>query len=141
MKQMSLRIEDRTFQKLSTLGKNPTEAIQTIAEISINAYQRTRQELKGIFSKAELLAITSRYNGYIPNYELDSSTEIFVFGMEDFEKYDLIPEKIDFTVFLEKCSKLTSFQVAVIVRECSLFWYDNTSTYYQDFDIFYNSLA
>lgn len=136
MKAITIRVEDNFANFLQNIGSSHSETTRSLAEMAAYSARKTIGELKGVFSEKELFLILSRYNGYIPNYEMDCSVDIFVIVLQEYKQHELLDYEVDFDVLIEKSRKLTSFQITVLVRECNRFWYDETADFHNNIEKF-----
>lgn len=73
---------------------------------------QTLDEIKGVFTKEELMSLADCFNGTMLEPTFTTHNKYLVAQIEDFEKYEngVSRHKADYNKFLEKIKKLTSAQ-------------------------------
>ncbi|MBV5334194.1 MAG: hypothetical protein JZU49_00120 [Sulfuricurvum sp.] len=124
MKNVTIRLDDQHARMLTEIDAKPTTAAQIAIEILNLTRRSTLNELKGVFSREEITAMADSFNGLIPTWKIMCNTSVLVAHTEDAEKYQQSASqhgaKID--ELLEKLSKLTAAQAAILQLELVSYW-------------------
>lgn len=92
-------------------------------------YRRTMDEIGGLFTREEALAIANAFNGTMMSEQLVARPEVFLAQMSDSEELDggVVSFGADPNGLLEKIKGLKAAQVYYILREVVLWWHQGPS--------------
>lgn len=124
MKNITIRADEETLGNLSEINVKQTTAAQTAIEVFAWLRKATLHELKGMFSREELIALLDSFNGLIPTWRFMCNTQVLVAHTEDAEKYQrsMSMHGANSDVLLQKLAKLTSAQATILQLELVSFW-------------------
>lgn len=140
MKNISIRLDDRTAAMLPDLSTRPTTAAQTAVETLLWLRQATLRELKGLFNRAEIIGLADSFNGLIPTWQIMVNPSVLVAHTEDAEHYQssLTMHGADPAILLPKLEKLTAAQATILQLELWAFWNRDESNPSPDLEQFVN---
>lgn len=131
MKQISLRVDEDDLKKVLDIDidKRQSSAIQAVMSIYNSIRRATRNELNGIFTRQELITLLDATNGTMPVWQYIANREMFIFHIEDAEKYQNSASMhgTDLPELCKKLERLTTAQVAVLQIELHVFWHHRSS--------------
>lgn len=141
MKNVTIRINEETATQLSEISERPTTAAQEALEAFIWLRRATLYELKGLFSREEIIALLDSFNGLIPTWRLMVNPSTLVAHTEDAERYQgsLSMHQADPESLIAKLKKLTPAQATTLQLELWAFW--NRSDNPADFETFIEMLS
>ena len=124
MKQTTVRFDDQSLRMLTEIDQKPTTAAQTVIEVFGYLRRATLGELKGMFTREEIIALSDSFNGLMPTWQIMCNTAVFVAHTADAEKfqYSISSHGADPAVLLEKLSKLSAAQATILQLELVVFW-------------------
>jgi hypothetical protein len=124
MKQTTIRYSENIGQMLAEIDEKSTTAAQNVLELFGYLRRATLSEMKGKFTREEIIAMADAYNGTIPTWQYLANPGMFVAHMEDAEKFDgtCTRQKADPDKLIDKIGSLTSAQVAILQLELARFW-------------------
>lgn len=124
MKNISIRLDDRTAAMLPDLSMRPTTAAQAAVETLLWLRQATLRELKGLFTRDEIIGLADSFNGLIPTWEIMVNPSVLVAHTEDAEHFQqsLSMHSADPAILLPKLEKLTAAQATILQLELWAFW-------------------
>jgi hypothetical protein len=98
--------------------------LQVAAEAYFELQMRTLYELKGMFSREEIMAICDNMNGSMISPEFASSSDMLMSYLQDGDKYDGLFRKwgIDGDDFLKRITALTSAQTWFLMDAVRRYW-------------------
>ena len=130
MKNVSIRLEDELYTMLSEISTKPTKAGQATVEVMLWLRRTTIHELKGRFTRAEIITLANNFKGLTPAWKIQCNPSVFITQTEDAEKYQnstssngANPDEL-----INKLKSLTSAQVAILQLELWAFWNHDEST-------------
>lgn len=123
-KTISMRLEEDLQKMLSEISEKPSLAAQTAVEVLLWMRRATIHELKGKFTRDEIVGLASSLNGLIPTWQVMCNPVVFVAHTEDAEKYEcaISTNGADPDVLVEKLKNLTSGQATILQLELWAFW-------------------
>jgi hypothetical protein len=124
MKQLSIRLEDTIAKMVSEIDKRPSTAIQEVVEVFVYLRKATLRELKGLFTKEEIIALADSFNGLIPTWGIMCNAGVLLAHTEDAEQfqYSASSNSADPAKLFAKIKNLTSAQAAILQLELIMFW-------------------
>lgn len=124
MKTITIRIKDQMASQLAEIDYRPTTAGQIAIELFNSIRRATIIELKGIFSREEIIVMTDCFNTLIPTWRYLTNQEIFLAEIIDGQHFDGVCDRhnADFDALTRKIRALSSAQVAVLHLELYRFW-------------------
>lgn len=132
MKQTTVRFDDQTLRMMEEIDAKPTTATQTVTEIFGYLRRATLAELKGMFTREEIISLADSFNGLIPTWQIMCNTAVFVAHTDDAEKYQysISGHGADPATLLEKLSMLTAAQATILQLEMVIFWNNESKNSY-----------
>ena len=124
MKQITIRLENQIIKMLSEVDFRPTTAAQNILELFASLRRAVLIELKGIFTREEIIVLADIYNGVMPTWKYLSSKEMLIAEVEDGEHFDgtCTRHEADIHKLIEKIKELSAAHVAILQLELYRFW-------------------
>jgi hypothetical protein len=126
---MAIHIKDNAQTKqienvLSSIFASKTAGAETVLESFNYLRLNTLEEIKGIFTREELMSLVEMHNGIIFDARTSSNKGMLVLEIEDKEKFDKQSEQFnyDHKKLIAKIEKLTSAQVYFLILEISKMW-------------------
>jgi len=121
---VSARVEDTILKQLEEIYGKPGTGASVAAEAFVYLRKYTLYELKGMFTREELIGVISNQNGTMQQPEFQANFRMFVTHLEDGEKFDFLSQQygFDFEKLKAKVLNLTSAQVFFLQEEIRLFW-------------------
>ena len=125
MKQVAMRLEADTLAMLSEIEARPTSAAQIILEVFMWLKRATHHELKGRFTREEILALAESHKSIAPAWQIMCNTSVLVAHTEDAERYQytISSHGANPKTLLEKLRQLTTAQATILQLELWAFWY------------------
>jgi hypothetical protein len=131
MKQINIRVDGEIEKMLGDINVKPTPAAQTTIEVLLWLRRATLHELKGRFTREEIIALADSFNGLIPTWQIMCNPSVLVMHTEDAEKYQYSASQhgADPMALIEKLKVLTAAQATILQLELVSFWTrdDNTN--------------
>jgi len=124
MKNVSIRLENELVTMLSEISQRPTTAAQTSIEVLLYLRRATIYELKGLFSREEIIALVHIYNGLVPVWKTMCNPSVLIVQIEDAEKYknSTTSYGANPSELIDKIRTLTAAQAAILQLELWIFW-------------------
>ena len=124
MKQTTVRFDDQMTRMLAEIDPKPATAAQNVTEIFGYLRRATLAELKGMFTREEIIALADSFNGLMPTWQIMCNTSVFVAHTGDAEKfqYSISSHGADPAALLAKIGKLTAAQATILQLELVIFW-------------------
>jgi hypothetical protein len=124
MKNVTIRIDSETGSMLSEISTRPTTAVQSVLEVFTWLRRKTINELRGRFTREELIGFADSFNGLLPTWQLMSNPDVFMAHCYDAEKYQrsFSSHEADYNEVAKKISVLTSAQSTIFQLELWAFW-------------------
>lgn len=122
---ISIRIESPEIESmLSEVNPKPATAAQTILELFTAIHQSTILEMRGLFSKNEIIALAFYARSKKPAWQSMGRTLLYANEIEEAEKYksSISSYGVDPNALINKIKKMTSAQVAIFQLEIFSFW-------------------
>jgi hypothetical protein len=121
---VSTRLDETIIKQLEEIYQKPGTGASVAAEAYVFIRRHTLRELKGMFSREELIGMISNLNGTMQQAESQTNPVMFTAHLEDGEIYDALSlqYKFDFEILIQKVRKLTAAQVFFLQEEIRLFW-------------------
>lgn len=121
---VSARVEDTILKQLEEIYGKPGTGASVAAEAYIYIRRYTLREIKGMFTREELIGMISNLNGTMQQPEFQANPAMFAAHLEDGEKFDFLSQQygFDFETLMQKVQKLTAAQVFFLQEEIRLFW-------------------
>lgn len=124
MKATTIRYNQQTGAMLAEIDLRPTTAVQIATELCMYTRRATLLEIKGKFSREEIIAMADCFNGTMPTWQYLPNTSLLIAQIEDGEKYQQSCSRHEAKLdkLLEKIKTLTAAQAAVLQLELYRFW-------------------
>lgn len=126
-KNATIRLNDETHEFLKTNFEGIQAAISLIVEPFDKLRQVTMNELKGYFSKEELVSLIDSQNGTMLTPDFIYNKSFWVFQLQDFEQLEngISRHGADSEVLMDKLNKLSQSQVYIFLMDIHIFWNTN----------------
>jgi len=123
----TIRVAPETEQELIKLHGNTSNGGTEAAEAYISIRKYTISELKGIFSREELIGLIASLNGTIFEPTFAANNRMFAIHCEDAEIYEkcFSTNNANQLVIMAKILSLTSAQTYFLQQEISMWWNDD----------------
>ena len=123
MKKTTPRINDKTAEFLTENFKSLNAGCEFTLELMYHLYRKEMHDMKGAFTRDELMLIIDLFNGHALNPE--STGTSFWWHITEGIKYDYLDEKwgVKKEDMQKKAEALNSFQTACLEIWASGFWY------------------
>lgn len=128
----TVRYDESVRRALNDIDEKPTTAAQFVLQIFPGLRRGVLQELKGMFTREEIIAMADAWNGTMPTWNYLSIPKMFLIHMEDAENYEAAISKHGAkpAEMLEKIGRLNAAQCAILQLELYIFWNNgHTSSY------------
>jgi citrate lyase beta subunit len=123
MKNITIRTDAEVTGMLSEINVRQTTAAQTALEVFTWLRKATLHELKGKFTREEIIALIDSFNGLMPTWRIMCNTQVLVAHTEDAEKYQQSLSMHGATTdLIYKLAILTSAQATILQLELWAFW-------------------
>ncbi len=124
MKNFSIRINERTAERLSEISSRPSVAAQHAVEITAWLKPLVIRELHGVFTREEIIGLADSFNGLIPSWDFMVNTSVLLAHTEDAEHYQqsISGHGADPVKLFEKLKKLSAAHAAMLQLELWSFW-------------------
>ena len=111
-------------EKLGEIFDNKTIAGETIIDSFLYLRRNTLSEIKGIFTKEEIIGIVDLRNGTIFEPQFSCNNKFLLAELEDAEKFDSQSKNFnfDYKKLIAKIQRLTSAQIYFLLLEINRFW-------------------
>ncbi len=121
---VSTRLDEAIIKQLEEIYQKPGTGASVAAEAYVFIRRYTLRELKGMFTREELIGMISNLNGTLQQPEFQSNPVMFAAHLEDGELYESLSKQygFNFGTLMQKVQKLTSAQVFFLQEEIRLFW-------------------
>jgi hypothetical protein len=128
----TIRYDENLKRTLNDIDEKPTTAAQNALHLFAGLRRGVLQELKGMFTRSEIIAMADSYNGTMPTWNYMSVPNMFEIHMQDAETYEAAISKHGAkpTELLSKVAALSSAQTAVLQLELYIFWNNGHSDSY-----------
>ena len=125
-----MRLEDELFSMLSEISAKPTTAVQTSVEVLLWLRRATIHELKGRFTRAEIITLANNFKGLVPAWKILCNPLVLIMQTEDAEKYQNSASSngANLAELIDKLKLLTAARVAILQLELWAFWNHDEST-------------
>jgi len=136
---ITIRTKPALEKQIAEIFPNKTSGAETILEAWAQMRKYTLAELKGKFTRGELMCIIDLFNGTIFEPKFASHSQYLKFQIEDGERFQNQAEHFEFSYpqLLKKVETLTSAQTYFLLESINWFWYKNMGA---DLDEFIESL-
>jgi len=131
MKNITIRPNTDTESMLAEISTKPTVAVQEVLEVFTFLRRATLRDLKGKFTREEIIAMADSFNGLMPTWQIMVNPAVLVAHTEDAEKYQYSASSngADINALLAKLETLSSAQATILQLELWAFWNrDGTSS-------------
>lgn len=130
MKSITIRADGELEKMLSEINIKPTPAAQTVQDVFLWMRRATLHELKGRFTREEIISLADSFNGLIPTWQIMCNPQTLVMHTEDAEKYQSSASShgADPDALIEKLKLLTSAQATILQLELWAFWNRDENT-------------
>lgn len=124
MKPTTIRFDETVGRMLAEIDSKPTTAAQNVLEVFTHLRRTTLGELRGKFTREEIIALADSFNGLLPTWQLMANTSVLVSHTEDAQTYEGVCTRhnADFNQLIEKLKQLTSAQATILQLELIRFW-------------------
>jgi len=143
-KPVTIRVSADTIAAAERTYGAKVTGLQAAGEGFFQIYKRTIDELKQVFSAAELSAIVDNMNGVGLTRQFQANQDIFIAHLQDGDIYEGLYEKwgVEADDLRAKIKNLTAAQTYILQEEAYLFWYGpdktgvkNLSDFFEKFSI------
>lgn len=123
-KNLTIRIPEETYNKLSENEEGMTGAILSIIEEHYQLLKRSELEIKGKFSESEWTALIDLVNSQMLLPEYVCLNSLLIATIEDGEKFEraLSRHGAKLDQMIEKVKTLTAAQTAAMAKRAKRFW-------------------
>ena len=123
VKTVSSRISGDVMTLLEDIDSRPSVSTQTAIEVFVYLRRSTMLELRGRFSKEEIIALADSFKEVSPTWQVMCNTDVLVAHFENAEKYQssATSNGADPLVLIEKIKQLTSAQASILQLELFTF--------------------
>ena len=130
VKTVSSRLSGDVMTQLEEIDSRPSISTQTAIEVFVYLRRSTLHELRGRFSKEEIIALADSFKELTPTWQIMCNTDVLVAHTEDAEKYrhSATSHGADPLALIEKIKQLTSAQASILQLELWAFWNRNDAT-------------
>lgn len=128
----TIRYDEKLKRTLFDIDEKPTTAAQIALNLFAPIRRATLAEIKGTFTRSEIIAMADSYNGTMPTWQYLANADMLRAHLEDAETYEAAFSKHGATLnqVLAKTEKLTAAQTAILQLELYIFWNNgHTSSY------------
>lgn len=124
MKTTTIRYNENVAAMLAEIDTRPTTAAQNIVELFGHLRRATLAELKGHFTRTEIISLADAWNGTLPTWQYIANTGMLLAHMEDAETLDgtITRQQADPAQLFAKIKQLTAAQAAMLQLELYRFW-------------------
>lgn len=121
---LSIRLDGDQLRMLYEISVKPTSSAQTAVEVLLLMRRATIKELKGIFTRDEIIALLSIFKPLVPNWQIMCNTDVLVAIVQDAEKHAgaISLNAADPDALIEKLKPLTAGQATILQLELWSFW-------------------
>jgi hypothetical protein len=143
MKPVSIRIDENVEKFFQQIDPKPTTAANTVIEIYTWLHRATCNELRGRFTREEIMALANSFKGLMPTWQLMVNPAVLVTHTEDAERYQYSASmyNTDPVALIQKLKVLTSAQATVLQLELVNFWNHPMESNTDNFDNLFRTLA
>jgi len=129
-KTIGIRLDEDVEKMLAELSVKQSTAAQSAVEVLLWLRRTTIHELKGRFTRDEIIGLAASFNGLIPSWQIMCNPSVFVAHTEDAEKYEaaISTNGADPAMLFEKLRALTSGQATILQLELWSFWNRDENT-------------
>jgi len=124
MKNITIRANADSELMLSEINTKPTVAAQVVLEVFTFLRRATIRDLKGKFTREEIIALLDSFNGLMPTWQIMVNPSVLVAHTADAEKYQYSASShgADINALLAKLESLSSAQATILQLELWAFW-------------------
>lgn len=124
MKTTTIRFDEIVERSILAMSEKPTTAMQTIAEVFHYSRLGTLAEIRGRFTREEIIALADSFNGLLPTWSIMCNPKVFAAHTEDAEIYQASASmhNADIKTLVAKLEALTVFQSTILQLELLRFW-------------------
>ncbi len=121
---ITIRANEEMTLMLKSMHARPTTATLSVLELFTVIRKETIRELKGRFSRKEIMSLLDSYKRSTPDLHLLATNYIFVGHMRDAEidHKCTSSNNANLNVLIEKIKMLNSAQVAILQQELWSYW-------------------
>lgn len=126
----TVRLNPNQAEKIQEYGKAISSTIEGMTEGFLAIRNHTLLEIKGFFTREELVALTDSLNGTLLEENFKPNKSMAIAHLEDFEQFEngISRHGADPDQLLAKIGNLTSAQIYFLQEEILRFWnVDNLS--------------
>lgn len=126
----TVRLNPNQAERIQEYGKAISSTIEGMTEGFLAIRNHTLLELKGIFTREEMIALTASLNGTLLEENFKPNKSMAIAHLEDFEQFEngVSGQGANFEKLIEKVNKLTAAQIYFLQEEILRFWnVDNLS--------------
>jgi hypothetical protein len=124
MKNVTIRVSEEIIERAESAYGAKVTGLQIAADAYFELLRRTQQELKGIFTKAEIFALVDNQNGVELSTQFGCDGKLLWWHLQDGDTYDGLFQKwgCDPDQFEQKVMGLTSAQAWFLQDQIRRFW-------------------
>lgn len=121
---ITFRADEDITVLLNSLHDRPTAATLSVLELFTAIHKETIRELKGRFSRKEIMALTDSYKRSSPHIKMMATNYVLVGHTKDSERdyKSTSSNNANLNVLIEKLKLLSSAQSAILQLELWAFW-------------------
>jgi nitrate/nitrite-specific signal transduction histidine kinase len=143
MKNVTIRIDAENESMLNEISTKPTTATQEIIEVFTWLRKQTIHELKGMFTREEIIGLADSFNGLMPTWRIMCNPSALLFHTEDAEKYQssISMHGGNIETLVKKIEKLSSAQATILQLELWAFWNRDENNGSPDLEVLIKKLS
>ncbi len=124
---ITFRADEEVTTMLKTMHARPTLATLSVLELFTAIRKETIRELKGRFSRKEIMALTDSFKRSTPRLQMMATNYVLEGHTRDAERdfKSTSSNNANLNVLIEKLKLLTSAQAAILQLELWAFWNRN----------------
>ena len=124
---ITFRVDVEIMLMLNTMSDRPTTATLSVLELFTAIRKETVRELKGRFSRKEIMALIDSYKASAPRLQNMATNYVLVGHTKDAERdfKCTSSNNANLNVLIEKLKMLSSGQAAILQLELWAFWNRN----------------
>ena len=124
---ITYRADEEMTSMLNTMHARPTTATISALELFTSIRKETIRELRGRFSRKEIMALIDSYKRATPHLQMMATNYVLVGHTKDAERdfRSTSSNNANLNVLIEKLKLLTSAQAAILQLELWAFWNRN----------------
>jgi hypothetical protein len=124
---ITFRADEEMTQMLNLMHMRPTTAVLSVLELFTAIRKETNRELKGRFSRREIMALADSYKKSTPRLQMMATNYVLEGHTKDAERdfKCTSSNNANLNVLIEKLKLLTAAQAAILQLELWAYWNRN----------------